>query len=180
MEETERLKMTALDSQVSSSHLQMMKAMIPYVHTSGQVFLAIFVKFLEFKNTIDFFTGNGEQLGMCSLNAQSDDPLDMLNDIREYCTDEEREMMDTMLNLFQGMRMYQMFQQASAASAGTSGEEGGEGSDGKAEQGMGGSSPDPTAMMKAMLSPEQQAMFDTYSAMLSNLSNPDQEVMNDG
>ena len=100
MEENERLTMTALDAQVSPRHLQMIKAAIPYVHLTEQRFLSIYVKFLEFKNTMDFFSVDDDQLQACSLNADSSDPMNMLNDIRPFCTDSERETMDMLLNVF--------------------------------------------------------------------------------
>ena len=152
MEENERLTMTALDAKVSPRHLQMIKAAIPYVHLTEQRFLSIYVKFLEFKNTMDFFSVDDDQLQACSLNADSSDPMNMLNDIRPFCTDSERETMDMLLNVFQAMNLYRAYQSSTSSS---------------------GESAGPANSMdalKSMLSPEQQAMFDTYSAMLSNMT----------
>ena len=53
--EQEPIARTALDEMVESDQDQMLKAMIPYLPSSGQRFLSVYTKVRELRNTMSLF-----------------------------------------------------------------------------------------------------------------------------
>lgn len=140
---------TALDAIATENHLQMIKAAIPYIGGGEQRFISVYVKYLELMNTISFFrNSDSDDMKACSLTAQSNSPLDMLNDIRDYCSEEEKETVDVFINIINSIQLYQTYKE-------TVGDE-----DGSPKGG-------PMDLLRGMLSPDQQAMFETYSTLLN-------------
>lgn len=143
MYENETQNLFALDEIASESHVQMIKAAIPYINIPIQKFAAIYVKALELNNTISFFNNTGGDLSACSISAEGT-ALDMLNDIQCYCNDKEKETVDLLINFMNSFQLYDTY---------------------KSEFGNTENN-GPMGMLKAFLSPEQQAMFETYSTLL--------------
>ena len=84
--------MESIDTLIQDRHLQMLKAALPYVDNSRQKSIAMMVKFMELQRTMALFESPENNLRMCSQEEdQSDAPLQMLNAIREYCTEKEQE-----------------------------------------------------------------------------------------
>ncbi len=83
--------MESIDTLIQDRHLEMMKAAIPYLNTSRQKNMAMLVKFMELQRTMALFQNSGNDLRMCS-EEEREDPVQMLNAIREYCTDREKEI----------------------------------------------------------------------------------------
>jgi hypothetical protein len=141
--------MTALDAIATENHLQMIKAAIPYINLSEQKFVSVYVKYLELMNTVSFFkVSDKNDMKACSLSADSNSPLDMLTDIRDYCNDDEKDSIDVFINILNGYQLYQTYRETS---------------DSESEN----SSAGPMDALKAFLTPEQQSMIDTYSMLLN-------------
>lgn len=139
--------MTPFDELVTPPHLYTLKLMLPYTPPSAQRMLGIYIKFLELRNTLEHFQG-----------FQRSDSNSILEELKDFMKPEEREMMEQM-KLF--MNMMEMAQNMQAASE-DSGED---------TQGSPGFQP--MDLMKNMLSPEQQDMFDMYSSIFdSDISPP--------
>ncbi len=156
MEKRDEIRMTALDSAISDHRLQMMKAALPYVNVSEQRFFAIYTKAQELMNTVSFYEhSTRDDLSACSLERDTSDPLAMLQDIRAYATGPEAETIDMLINMLGAMDMYRTYQDMMAAQEEQTGDD--------------GEKADPMAMLKAFLPPEQQSMFDTYSAMFNTM-----------
>jgi len=135
-----------LDELVSENHIQMIKTAIPYISVPTQKFAAIYAKALELNNTISFFNNAGSDLSACSLSADGT-ALDMLNDIQDYCNDNEKEMVDLMINFLNSFQLYNSY---------------------KAEFGqVAETNNNPMGLLKTFLSPEQQTMFETYNLLLN-------------
>ena len=99
--------MESIDTLIQDRHLQMLKAALPYLETSRQRTLAMMVKFMELQRTMALFNTPGNNLRMCSEEEASEDaPLQMLNAIREYCTEKERDMIDNMTTFVQMFSTY--------------------------------------------------------------------------
>ena len=79
-------------------------------------------------------------MSACSLEPEHASFQEMLQDIRNFCTQAEQEMIDQCINIFQMINLYSSFQNS-------------------------GSSSD---MMKNLLSPEQQSLFETYQSMFTS------------
>lgn len=156
MEEDNTPLMTPFDHMVSGHHLQMIKAAIPYVPKAQQRFIAVYVKYLELQNTIAFFNQEEDQLSACSLGSNTGTFMDMLNDMKKYCAEDQREMFDSAINMMQMMQMYQTYQETMKQM------------NPNGEENSGGGNP--MDMLKALLPPEQQSMMETYSAMFQAMN----------
>ena len=144
---------TDLDSIVSAKQLKMMKAAIPYIPTGEQKFISIYVKFTELMNTYKLFNNKDEEfVGICSVPEESKNPTEMLNAIKCYCDDQEKEMIDMLFNFLSAASLFNTYKSQSDDSSGDS-----------------SNSFDFLSMMTNMLSPEQRSMMDTYSSVLSGM-----------
>lgn len=132
---------TPLDELVTPPSLYALKLLLPYLPSSMQRTLAVFVKFYEFRRTMEIFHGFGR-----AGKAISSDTI--LKDLRPYMNPKEQEMMEqaeSMMNMMEMMKQMQADPDSSSDS-GTS----------------------PFDFMKGMLDPEQQSMFDLYNDIFSN------------
>lgn len=103
--------MTALDQMISDDSMQALKASIPYISPSGQQFLSIFVKFLEFQKTIQLFSNHHGTMHMASADDPQASPVEILQDIRQYTSGTVQEKIDTILNALQTIQIFQMYQE---------------------------------------------------------------------
>lgn len=98
------------DNIFQDTPLPMLKILLPFLPLSSQKFMAIFLKFLELKYTMDFFNrGNF----FCSLtdSVDSSDPSEMLSVLKEVFPKEQQENIDNMFQMVQAMEMMQFFQE---------------------------------------------------------------------
>ncbi len=146
MEQNPPRPMTPFDNQVTPPFLYTLKLLLPYIPSSMQRFLGIYIKFLELRHAMEYFQG-------FASHAQ---PQDILDGLKPYMSPAEKDMMEQMSGMMNMMEMVQNMQAMSNSSSGD---------------------PEPfnpMDMMKGMLSPEQQEMFDMYNAMFeSELNTPD-------
>ncbi|MCI9175593.1 MAG: hypothetical protein HFH49_11755 [Lachnospiraceae bacterium] len=98
--------MEAIDTLIQDRHLEMIKAAIPYLDNSRQRNMAMLVKFMELQRTMALFQNSGNDLQMCSEEERKD-PVQMLTAIREYCTDREKEMIDSIISFAQMFSTYE-------------------------------------------------------------------------
>lgn len=100
MDENETMQATVLDTMVSNKQLQILKAAIPYISVQEQKYLSIFAKFEELVNTFSLFQSNSKEdsVGICGFSEDSNQTIDMLNAIKGYCSAEEQDTLDLMLN----------------------------------------------------------------------------------
>ena len=92
--------MTPLDELVTPPSLYTMKLLLPYMPSSLQRTLAIFVKFFEFRQTMEMFYGFGNTGKPISSAA-------IFNDLKPYMNPKEQEMMEQMEMLMNMMEMMQ-------------------------------------------------------------------------
>ena len=138
--------MTPLDELVTPPSLYTMKLLLPYMPSSLQRTLAIFVKFFEFRQTMEMFYGFGNTGKPISSAA-------IFNDLKPYMNPKEQEMMEQaegMMNMMEMMKQMQADTEPSSDGGGTS----------------------PFDLMKGMLDPEQQRMFDMYNDIFNHAVNP--------
>lgn len=100
---------TAFDIETQSRNIQMLKTVIPYIDTSRQKTFALMVKFLELRNVASLFNENPVSLSMCSTDDPAEKRMQLLNDIKKFCTPTERDSIDTMLTAFQMFSSYDTF-----------------------------------------------------------------------
>lgn len=159
MEEKPEDKMTPFDKLISSNNLQLMKLIIPYTTLANQHILAVFVKFLELTRTMHFFHQPHKNIHTQTFEKSFSSPLDIVDEIRPYLSESERNSIDSILNVFNMMQMLQTMTKMASQNT--------EQSDTEAF--------DPGDMIKEMLTPEQQDMFQMYSAMFQENNNLNNE-----
>lgn len=157
MEPKDFNRMTPFDQLVSTQNLQMVKLLIPYTPPETQRLLAVYVKFSELQHTLDFFQNFKSELHAQDFEKKTFSPMDILQEIRPYLPNQTSETLDTMLNMMSMMELFETFRETS-------------GQNPNADSGF-----DPMSMMKNMLTPEQQGMFDMYSTMFSQNTQPENE-----
>lgn len=147
MEHKNSNMMTPFDQLISNQNLQMLKLMIPYTPPETQRFLAVYVKFSEFRYTLDFFRNFKNELQTQDFEKKLFSPLDILQEIKPYLPEQMSETFDTLLNAVTAMELFETFRETSDSDEDTDSEF------------------NPMSMMKNMLTPEQQGMFDMYNTM---------------
>ena len=88
------METTPFDSRTNSPTLQMMKLLIPYLPPKNQKILAIYIKFMEFQNTLSSFR---------VFRTKSFSTEDMINELRPYLPSEIFDSIDMALNMMEMM-----------------------------------------------------------------------------
>ena len=140
MEQNPPKPMTPFDNLVTPPFLYTLKLLLPYTPPSMQRFFGIYIKFLELHHTMEYFQG-----------FSSSSPSNILEGLKPYMEPAEKEMMEQMSSMMNMMEMVRGMQSMS------------EGASDSSSQGFGAFNP--MDMMKGMLSPEQQEMFEMYNTM---------------
>ena len=81
-------RMTALDQVICDDSLQAMKAVIPYTPFREQKMLSVFIKFMEFKKTIQLFWQPKQEMKMASAEPSAVTPPQMLQEMEETTSHE--------------------------------------------------------------------------------------------
>lgn len=92
---------TTFDMETQSRSIQMLKTVIPYMDGKKQKNFALMIKFLELKNVASLFSTRSVSLQMCSSEDPSEMRLNLLNDLKKFCTPSEQDSIDMMLTAFQ-------------------------------------------------------------------------------
>ncbi|MCD7736289.1 MAG: hypothetical protein LUI07_04905 [Lachnospiraceae bacterium] len=104
--------MTELDQISNQNHLQLIKAMIPHLPAGRQKTISMLVKIIELQNVQNFYRPDSRNLHACGTPEQeAQDPLDILADIRNYCEENERELIDQILQAVSMMELYSILQE---------------------------------------------------------------------
>ena len=106
---------TASDIETQSRNIQMLKTIVPYMDSARQKGFALMIKFLELRNVAAMFQDAPVSLSMCSTDDPSEKRMQLLNDIKRFCTPAEQDSIDMMLTAFQMFSSYDMFMHAPTA-----------------------------------------------------------------
>lgn len=98
---------TEYDGLIQTRELQMLKAMLPFIHTKNQMPLALLIQTMEFQHAIRYFKENANALSAFSLNNENERRSAMLQTLKKFCTPKERETIDTILNIMCVMENYE-------------------------------------------------------------------------
>lgn len=97
-------KLTPLDQAVTDNNLQALKLLLPYAPSEIQPMLGIYIKFVEFQNTLTYF----RYFTRTSASKHKTFSMEnIMHDLKDYYPDENFEMMDQMI---QAMNMMEMMQ----------------------------------------------------------------------
>lgn len=144
--------------------MNILKAASPYVAAKSRHSVDILLKATEL---MDSFQNNDlGDLSACDINNGNGDLEGMLNNVRNFCSVKERDLVDMILNFMKAQKFYHTYQSISATG------QGGKGS---------GKNPYAKAfgldensnmmdMLSNMLTPEQQSTFENLNMILSTMS----------
>lgn len=223
MEQSENQAVIAFDTLYTNNHIQILKVLLPYFDAQSRKKLAILIKFMELRYTMEYFSRHAA-LESAAQNASGEsagqpDIVRIFEQIKNFCTPSERAMFDQLTNMKKSMEMYeemmgmmQLFSQLtpegtmpfSSAGAGTPSDFDSEKANPEADrfenagtafdadhnakesqnqegqnfashpngqstqQASPFGSANPMDMLKGMLSPEQQAMFEMFRSSFGN------------
>lgn len=97
---------TAFDIETQSRNIQILKTVIPYMDSPRQKTFALMVKFLELRNVASLFNQAPASLSMCSADDPSEKRMQLLADIKKFCTPAEQDSIDMMMTAFQMFSSY--------------------------------------------------------------------------
>lgn len=140
MEKKPPRPMTPFDELTTPYPLSILKLLLPYLVPNDRSPLWILIKFMELQYTISIFRHPGSLLKSQSFGHHPESPTELLDEIMPYLPQEQAQTADTFRSILDMMDLMKMVQP----------------SDGS-----------PLDLMRGMLSPEQQEMFQMYQEMFS-------------
>ncbi len=183
MEQTENQAIVTFDTLYTNNHIQILKVLLPYFDIQSRKRLAILIKFMELRYTMDYFARYAALHAVEARDKTGGQPdiVAIFEQIKNFCTPSERAMFDQLANMKKSMEMYeemmgmmQVFSQmtqetspAGQADPDIPGEPDRPGSAGAAADSAAPQS-NPIDMLKGLLSPEQQAMFEMFQTTLGS------------
>ncbi len=166
MNKCDKIHLTEFDIATCGTGFQFIKAYLPYVDSSQQRMLAIFIRMAELMQTIDFYK---DLPSPSPLSRSNHKPESIAAEMRQYCSPKECEifsLLSNFENINEMMKLYSAVSSASPSdafsglnqSAGPQPENGSETQ--KADSSPAGD------MLRKFLKPEQQKLYEQYMNML--------------
>lgn len=92
-----------LDTLIQNRPIQMLKAIVPYLYGPQQRMISMMVRMIELQRTMQLFDTapemQAQELRICSNESPTERTHQILNVLREYCTPQERDQIDMILNI---------------------------------------------------------------------------------
>lgn len=101
--------LTEFDEKTIGQSTQMLKALIPFLEPEQQRMFGLMVRIMEFNMTLDYF--NRHRIAACAFTPRC--KQDMLSELKNYCSPEERKQLDMMLGMIKASQLQAAFAQAS-------------------------------------------------------------------
>lgn len=105
METNEHDKILAFDTLYTNNHIQMLKIVMPYFDGQMQGKLAVYIKYLEFRHTLDHCSRSHELSG-CSFHKEEFNINKLCSELSPFCSGAEKEKLDRIAGIFRSMEMY--------------------------------------------------------------------------
>lgn len=161
MNKCDKIHLTEFDIATCGTGFQFIKAYLPYVDSSQQRMLAIFIRMAELMQTIDFF----KDLPCPSpLSRSRHTPESIAAEMRQYCSPKECEIFNLLSNFENINEMMKLYSAVSSAV-----------SESKPDDSPQNEFPPPhektgvlpgNDMLSRFLKPEQQKLYEQYMNML--------------
>jgi len=97
---------TAFDEKTQNKDLQILKTALPYMRGSRQKEILTLIKSIELKKSLDLIDSDDTSLSICSTDNPMENTVNMLSDIRQFCSEQEQEHIDMILNIFSMFSTY--------------------------------------------------------------------------
>lgn len=146
----------AFDALYTNNQIQKLKVILPYIDPSMQKNMAIYIKYLELKYTMDLFKKHPFHICSAKERQQIPDIRKLCHELKPYCTEAESQQLEQMKSMLQTMEMYQEMSQTMSAMQELFPDMG------KNDAGN-ASGASLEELLMGMLSPEQKAMFEAFS-----------------
>ncbi|MDD2973436.1 MAG: hypothetical protein PHE02_15055 [Lachnospiraceae bacterium] len=150
----------AFDTLYTTNHIQMMKILLPHLPKDQKNQFAVMIKYMELQYAIAYAEKTKHQINICT--ASHPEPIDfstLFDELQPYCTEAEKKNFSHMKETFQTLHMFQDLQKYKDLFSSMSGSSTDNNGDSNGDSNM-----DFSQMLKGMLSPEQQAMFDMFQS----------------
>lgn len=140
--------------------LEIIKAAFPYLDSDTQQSADLIVKTGELMEAFQSIRQK-DSVTTFSIRKQNIDIEALLTNVRNVCYDQEKELIDMVLNIIKAKDLYDTYTAFASTMASQSGDT--ENPDGES----GGGSPDMMEILGALLTPEQKSTFDNINMMFS-------------
>lgn len=97
---------TPFDEKIESKDLKILKTALPYMNGTRQKEILMLIKSMELKKSLDLINSSDASVSIMSAESPMENTQKMLNDIRQFCTEQEQENIDMILNLFSMFSTY--------------------------------------------------------------------------
>lgn len=143
--------------------MELVKAAFPYLDSDSQQSMDLIIKTGELMDVVKSLNQKNTLTTM-SIKKQTIDIEGLLTNIRDVCYEQEREIIDMILNFIKAKNLYSTY--ASFAGAMASQSENSENSEGGGIFG-GDGNPNMMELLESMLTPEQKSTFENINMMFS-------------
>ena len=103
--------MTMIDQVANQNHLQLIKAMLPYLPPENQKNLCYCIKMMELQNISAFYRSH-TCCAQSIEDSSSASPAEILTDIRNYCDESEQSIIDQLLQTLSMLELYSAMSKA--------------------------------------------------------------------
>lgn len=146
----------AFDALYTNNQIQKLKVLLPYIDVSMQKNIAIYIKYMELKYTMDLFRKHPFHVHSASRENEKPDIKRLLHELKPYSSENEIRQLEQMESMFQTMEMYKEMSQTMSAMQEMFPDMGAESFNGNSDTSM-------ADMLMGMLTPEQKAMYEAFS-----------------
>lgn len=147
----------AFDALYTNNQIQKLKVLLPYIEPSMQKNIAVYIKYMELKYTMELVKKHPFQICAAPAEAEKPDMKKLCRELKPYCTQSEIKQLEQMESMFQTMEMYQEMSQTMSAMQEMFPNMDSDGSDNSSME----------SLLMGMLSPEQKAMYEAFSSQQS-------------
>lgn len=102
---------TPFDEVTQTKELQMLKTMIPYMSKPAQQQMTMMVHYISLMNSMKIIS-QAPALSVAETESPADRRLSMLNALKKYCSKNEQETIDNMLNIFSILENREIYDKA--------------------------------------------------------------------
>ncbi len=103
------------DALYTTNQIQKLKVLLPYIEPSMQKHLAIYIKYMELKYTMDYVRRHPFQLCGCELSPDKPDFRKLCRELSLYSTPEEIRQLEQFQNILQTLETVQEMSQTMSA-----------------------------------------------------------------
>lgn len=98
---------TLYEDRVNTKEINILKTLLPYLNSTSQKNISMLISYMQLQRTMEFFE-NPENTMQISAMEKRDTTPDMLNAVKEYCNDMEKQQIDHLLNILQMFSTYEI------------------------------------------------------------------------